>query len=188
MKFPVFAQLNTNSSPGHFKPSTYGITPTSQVHLPLLLASWYRMFWSKFPSLIRENTFEYSALLLFCENPFPISCEYATHTSLHTWNVPSGLSCQPDRIFLFFQFTEHISRTFLMSLCHLYIIIIYILGCRSLRQTELLIFVDQMLKNTIQLNDACDKKVLLYEKKSGQKVSLLGPIVPPVRSEARQIT
>lgn len=64
----------------------------------------------------------------------------------------------------------------------------YILGCRSLRQVELLRFVDQMLKNTAQLNYACDKKELLYEKKSGQKVRVLGPVLPPVRSTDPQIT
>lgn len=48
---------------------------------------------------------------------------------------------------------------------------------------ELLIFVDQMLENIIWLNHACDKKELFYEKKAGQRVRVLGPIVPPVRDE-----
>lgn len=45
-----------------------------------------------------------------------------------------------------------------------------------------------MLKTTVQLSYACDKKELFYEKKAGQRVRVLGPIVSSMSGEDPQIT
>lgn len=123
----MFAQLNTNSSTWYSDASkiwhqSNGPTPTP----PRYVVPCART---------PENTFKHSALFLFHELSFSESSKNAIHTSMSTWNTTSSLSCLSLWSLPPFNSWSTFFYTFLMSLRQFHAIIMYIVGCSSLRLT-----------------------------------------------------